>query len=94
MIDDILTLAEAAELLGRSPTTLRAQAVAGRLKARLVGKTWVTTKAEVERYRRENLGNVGRPPNVGPEPGLTKGRAEAPIRRKWSDIKRAKGAPG
>lgn len=63
MFDNILTLAEAAELLGRSATTLRAQAVAGRLRARLIGKTWITTRDEVERYRRENLGNVGRPPN-------------------------------
>jgi hypothetical protein len=58
---DILTLAEAGELLDRSPTTLRAQAAAGRLKARLVGKTYVTTRAEVERYRRESLGHPGRP---------------------------------
>jgi len=64
MIDDILTLAEAGELLGRSASTLRHQAVAGRLRARLIGKTWVTTKAEVERYRRDSLGQPGRPPKT------------------------------
>lgn len=58
---DILTLAEAAELLDRSPNTLRAQVKAGHLRARLIGKTWITTHAEVERYRREHLGKVGRP---------------------------------
>src|SRR5262245_11211772 len=58
---DIITLAEAGALLGRSPTTLRSQVKAGRLRARLIGKTWVTTRVEVERYRRESLGQPGRP---------------------------------
>lgn len=58
---DIITLAEAGDLLDRSPVTLRAQVANGRLRARLIGKTWITTRAEVERYRRENLGQPGRP---------------------------------
>lgn len=58
---DIITLAEAGELLERSPVTLRAQVRNGRLRARLIGKTWITTRAEVERYRRESLGQFGRP---------------------------------
>lgn len=58
---DILTLAEAAERLGVAASTLRNQVKAGRLRARLVGKTWVTTSSEVERYRAESLGRVGRP---------------------------------
>jgi hypothetical protein len=62
---DIITLAEAGELLGRSPTTLRHQAASGRFRAKLVGKTWVTTRAEVERYRRDSLGKPGRPPSRG-----------------------------
>jgi hypothetical protein len=33
-----------------------------RLAARLFGKTYVTTRAEVERYRREQLSQVGPPP--------------------------------
>jgi len=60
-MDDILTLAEAAELLERSPNTLRHQVSAGRLRAKLIGKTLVTTRTEVERYRREQIGRVGRP---------------------------------
>lgn len=60
-IDEILTLAEAAKLLDRSPETLRVQARAGQLRARLIGKTWVTTLDEVERYRAQHLGRVGRP---------------------------------
>lgn len=58
---DIITLAEAGELLDRSASTLRHQVKAGRLRARLIGKTWITTRAEVERYRAESLGQVGRP---------------------------------
>jgi len=81
---DILTLAEAGELLGIAPVTLRAQAASSRLKARLVGKTWITTRVEVERYRREHLGNVGRPPGIhgsasSPVPRITS--AGAPIIR-------------
>lgn len=65
---DIITLAEAGEILGRSATTLRHQVAAGRLQARLIGKTWITTRAEVERYRRESLGQPGRPARDRPEP--------------------------
>ena len=56
-----LTLSEAAEELGLSATTLRHQVQAGRLRARLVGKTYVVARREVERYRAEQLGKAGRP---------------------------------
>jgi excisionase family DNA binding protein len=59
-MDDILTLAEAGELLGVSPGTLRNQVLAGKLAARKIGKTWVTTRLEVARYRAESLGQPGR----------------------------------
>jgi hypothetical protein len=62
---DVITLSEAGKLLGRSADTLRTQVHRGRLQARLIGKTWVTTRAEVERYRRESLGKVGRPGPTG-----------------------------
>jgi hypothetical protein len=58
---DIITLAEAGQLLGLAGSTLRNQVRAGRLRARLIGKTWVTTRDEVERYRIESLGQPGRP---------------------------------
>lgn len=58
---DILTLAEAAARLGVAQSTLRNQVKAGRLQARKLGKTWITTGAEVERYRSESLGQPGRP---------------------------------
>jgi excisionase family DNA binding protein len=58
---DIITLADAAELLGRSESTLRHQAQIGRFRAEKRGKTWLTTRSEVERYRHESLGQPGRP---------------------------------
>lgn len=49
-----LTLAEAAALIGRSPTTLRHQVQRGKLRARLVGKTYVVTARELTRYAERN----------------------------------------
>ena len=60
-LDDLLTLADAAEELGLAPVTLRSAIARGRLRARQFGKTWITTRAEVDRYRRESLGRAGRP---------------------------------
>ena len=57
----MMTLREAAEVLGVSPTTLRDQVAKGRFTAQKVGPIWVTTEAEVERYRRDSLGQPGRP---------------------------------
>lgn len=57
----MLTLTEAADRLGLAASTLRHQVQAGRLWARLIGKTYVVTEREVERYRREHLGKPGRP---------------------------------
>ena len=50
----MLTLAEAAALLGVDPGTLRVQIHNGKLKARKVGPVWTVTPREVERYRRES----------------------------------------
>ncbi len=57
----MLTLAEAAARLGLSASTLRHQVQSGRLRARLIGKTYVVTPREVERYRRQHRGKPGRP---------------------------------
>lgn len=57
-----MTLAEAAEDLGVAQSTLRNQAVSGRLPARKLGKMWVTTRHAVDRYREESLGQPGRRP--------------------------------
>ncbi len=57
----MLTLAEAAARLGLAASTLRHQVQAGRLRARLIGKTYVVTERELERYRVTSLGRPGRP---------------------------------
>ena len=57
----MLTLAQAGALLGLSPSTLRGQIAKGRLRGKLIGKTWTVTPKEVERYRAASLGRVGRP---------------------------------
>ena len=41
---DIITLVEAASLCGLSPHTLSQQAEKGKLRARKVGHTWITTR--------------------------------------------------
>lgn len=41
---DILTLVEAGALCGLSPHTLSQQAEKGKLRARKVGHTWITTR--------------------------------------------------
>jgi len=52
----MLTLAQAAALLGLAHATLRSQVGKGRMTARMIGKTWVVSEGEVERYRAESLG--------------------------------------
>ena len=51
---NVLTLTEAAVLLGVDPGTLRVQIHNGKLKARKVGPIWTVTPREVARYEREN----------------------------------------
>lgn len=46
----LLTLAEAAPLVGLSATSLRLYAERGTLRATKVGKTWVVTEREVARF--------------------------------------------
>lgn len=61
MATKLLTLAQAAAQLGLAASTLRVQVNKGKLKAELIGKTYVVTPAEVERYRRDHQGQIGRP---------------------------------
>lgn len=56
----MLTLTEAATQLGVAASTLRHQIAKGRLKGRLVGKTWTVSEREVARYAAESLGKPGR----------------------------------
>ena len=64
-MQDIFTLTEAARELGlKSADGLRTQVHRGRLQASLVGKTWVITRDELERYRERSIGQAGRPPKA------------------------------
>ena len=49
-LDDALSLDEAARLLNRSPVTLRWAARTGVLRARRIGRDWVTTRDAVAVY--------------------------------------------
>ena len=50
----ILTLTEAAALLGVESGTLRRQVRLGKLKATKLGPIWTVEQAEVDRYRAES----------------------------------------
>lgn len=49
-----MTLKQAAALLGVTPDTLRQAIARGALKAKKLGRDWIVTPGEVERYRREH----------------------------------------
>jgi excisionase family DNA binding protein len=49
-----MTLKEAAERLGVSPSTLRVQLFKGKLRGRKVGRDWSISPAEVARYAAES----------------------------------------
>lgn len=49
-LEDLLSLSEAGRLSGLSPHTLAQQAERGRLRARKVGGTWITTHQWLEEY--------------------------------------------
>ena len=50
----MLTLEQAARLLGVSPITLRVQIRNGKLRAKKVGPIWTVSEREVARYAKEN----------------------------------------
>lgn len=54
-----LTLTEAGRILGLHPDVLRTQIHRGKLKAKKLGRDWFVTRAEVERYQRENKRELG-----------------------------------
>lgn len=70
MSSPLLPLSLVAEMLGLDPSTVRRQAIAGRIRGQKVGpRAWVFEADEVERYRSEQLGRPGRPSKkAGSEP--------------------------
>ena len=49
-----MTLKEAAASLGTSPDNLRGAIARGSLKATKLGRDWIVTAREVERYRKQH----------------------------------------
>lgn len=49
-----MTLKEAAAIIGTTPDNLRGAIARGSLKASKLGRDWIVTPKEVERYRKEN----------------------------------------
>ncbi len=62
---EVLTLIDVEKRIEVSASTLRKSAEAGTLAATKMGKTWLVTVEEVDRYRRENKGKPGRKPKNG-----------------------------
>lgn len=57
---EVLTLMDVGKRIGVSASTLRKSAEIGTLTATKLGKTWLVTAEEADRYARENKGKPGR----------------------------------
>jgi len=57
---EVLSLAEAADVLGVTRRNLSNQAKRGRINAMMLGDRYVVTAEELERYQREQAGRPGR----------------------------------
>jgi excisionase family DNA binding protein len=57
---DLISLSEAAKICDLSPDHLRRLAEQGKLIAKKIGRNWVTTKGDVEKYL-QNRNPRGRP---------------------------------
>ncbi|MCK9496538.1 MAG: hypothetical protein M0R75_13725 [Dehalococcoidia bacterium] len=57
-LDQVISLAEAAELAGLAPHTLTQQAKRNRLHARKIGHTWLTTRYWLDEYLRAHSHRV------------------------------------
>ncbi len=63
----MLSLAEAAEVLGVTRRNLSNQAKRGRINAIMLGDRYVVTAEEVDRYQKEQAGKPGRKSKKGDE---------------------------
>ncbi len=57
--EEVLTLQQASERIGVSHETLQKQVKRGVLRAELLGRQWVVTANELQRYAREHKGKPG-----------------------------------
>ena len=53
--EELIPLSEAAAISGFSPDHLSLLARKGKLRARKIGRNWVTTRAAVEEYLRDSF---------------------------------------
>lgn len=60
-MEALFSVAEAAALLGLSPTMVSRLCQRGKLSGQLVGGTWIVSGEEVERYRQERIAFPPRP---------------------------------
>jgi excisionase family DNA binding protein len=81
VMDDYVTLVEAAASLGVTPATLRAQSRKGRLRTEKLGRDRIIHKEEVERYRRQVQGSRRPKLFVRPDQALESGRTQS-----WSGV--------
>jgi len=59
-MEGYMTLPELAARLGlKSIGSLRAQILRGALQAEKIGRDWIVSEAEADRYKRENMGKRG-----------------------------------
>lgn len=63
---EVLSLGEAAKVLGVTRRNLSNQAKRGRIQAVMLGDRYVVTADELARYKREQAGKPGRKPNPTP----------------------------
>lgn len=59
-LDELISLSEASEFCGLSSDHLRRLAEQGKLKAKKIGRNWVTSRAAIEEYL-EKRNPPGRP---------------------------------
>jgi hypothetical protein len=87
-----MTIPEAAAILGVNPATLRQQLALGRFHAVRHGRDWWVEPEEVERYRREHLGQTGRHLTVARRPPP---RPRRPAEERfWTHVDKSAGPDG
>ena len=59
--DDLWDTTKAADYLGLSKDSVKKYCQSGAIDAIKMGRSWFIEKTEVRRYKKESLGNQGRP---------------------------------
>jgi excisionase family DNA binding protein len=71
--EEHFTTSRAAQELGVSASTLRTMIQQGKVKVKLLhARSALIPKSEIERYKRDHRGHVGRPPKKSAQPGAAR----------------------